>query len=84
MFDGSSNIHLSGELLKMHYPKVSFMRGVEHTVSLFFNDASKMPVVDQMIIVQLYWLNWPSAVYIRDSQLALFALKTDLFVLTLS
>ena len=25
------------------------MRGVEHTVSLFFNDVSKIPVVDQMV-----------------------------------
>ena len=25
------------------------MRGVEHTVSLFFNDVSKIPVVNQMI-----------------------------------
>ena len=25
------------------------MRGVEHTVSVFFNDVSKIPVVNQMI-----------------------------------
>ena len=25
------------------------MRGVEHTVSLFFNDISKIPIVNQMI-----------------------------------
>ena len=49
MFDGTSNIHLSGELLKIRYPKVSVMRGVEHTVSLFSNDVSKTPVVNQMI-----------------------------------
>ena len=28
---------------------VEVMRGVEHTVSLFFNDVSKTPVVNQMI-----------------------------------
>ena len=49
MFDEASNVHLSGELLKIHYPKVLVMRGVEHTVSLFFNDVSKIPVVNQMI-----------------------------------
>ena len=36
MFGGSSNVELAGELLKIHYPMISAMRGVEHTVSLFF------------------------------------------------
>ena len=49
MFYGASNFQLAGELLKIYYPKVSVMRGVEHTVSLFFNDVSKIPVVNQMI-----------------------------------
>ena len=49
MFDGASNVQLCGELLKNSYPKVSVMRRVEHTVSLFFNDFSKIPVVNQMI-----------------------------------
>ena len=46
MFDGASNVQLVGELLKIHYPKITVMRGVEHTVSLFFNDVSKIPVVN--------------------------------------
>ena len=49
MFDGASNVQLSGEVLKIHYSKVSVMRGVEHTVSLFFYDVSKILVVNQMI-----------------------------------
>ena len=49
MFDGASNVHLASELLKIHHSKVSVMRGVEHTVSLFFNDVSKIPVTNQMI-----------------------------------
>ena len=49
MFDGASNVQLAGELLKMQYPKITVMRGVEHTVSLFFNDVSKIPVVNQMV-----------------------------------
>ena len=32
IFDGASNVHLDGELLKIHFPKVSVMRGVEHSV----------------------------------------------------
>ena len=49
IFDGASNVQLSGELLKIHYPKVSFIRGIEHTVSLFLNDVSKIPALNQMI-----------------------------------
>ena len=46
MFDGASNVQLSGELLKIHYPKISVVRGVEHTASLFFNDFYKISVVN--------------------------------------
>ena len=51
MFDGASNVQLAGEMFKTHYPNISVMRGVKHTVSLFFNDVSKIPVVNQMITV---------------------------------
>ena len=49
MFYGASNVQLAGELLKIHYPKITVMRGVEHTFSLFFNDVSKTPDANQMI-----------------------------------
>ena len=49
MFDGALNVPLAGELLQIRYPKITVMRGVEHTVSLFFNDVSKIPVLNQMI-----------------------------------
>ena len=49
MFGGDSNVQLGGKLLKVRYPKLTFMRGVEHTVSLFFNDVSKIPIVNQII-----------------------------------
>ena len=35
--------------MKIHHPKISVICGVEHTVSLFSNDVSKVPVVNQMI-----------------------------------
>ena len=64
MFDGASNVQLSGELLKIHYPKVSVMCGVEHIVSLFFNDVSKIPVVNQMVIAHKAIYNlFGSAIY---------------------
>ena len=34
MFDGASNVKIVGRLLKVHYPKLTVMRGVEHTVSV--------------------------------------------------
>ena len=49
MSDGASNLHLGVRLLKVHNPKLSVMRGVEHTVSLFFNNVSKIPIVHQML-----------------------------------
>ena len=49
MFDGGFIVQLGGKCLKVHYPKLTVMRGVEHTVSLFFNDVSKIPTVNKMI-----------------------------------
>ena len=49
MFDGSLNVKLAVRLLEVHYPKLTVMRGVEHTVSLFFNDISKIPIVNKII-----------------------------------
>ena len=49
MFDKASNVQLGGILLKVHYPKWTVMHGVEHIVSLFFNDVSEIPIANQMI-----------------------------------
>ena len=49
MLDGSSNVHFAVELLKIHHPKITVMRVFEQPVSLFFNDVSKIPVVNRMI-----------------------------------
>ena len=45
MFNGASNVQLSVIILKVHCPQLKVMHGVEHTVSLFFNDVSKIPIV---------------------------------------
>ena len=49
MFDGASYVQLGGTLLKVNYKNLTVMCGVEHTLSLFFNDVSKMPIVNQII-----------------------------------
>ena len=66
MFDGASNVQLGGKLLKVHYPKLTVMRGVEHTVSLFFNDVSKIPIVNQMISAHKMIYNFLVLVYITS------------------
>ena len=50
MFDGASNVQLGGNRFKVHYPKLTVMRGVEHTVPLFFNDVSKIPIVIKLFL----------------------------------
>ena len=35
--------------MKIYYPKLIVMRWVEHTVYLFFNDVSIIPILNQMI-----------------------------------
>ena len=49
VFDGASNVHLGGELLKIYNPKLTVMCGVEHSLSLFFSDVSKIPIVNQLV-----------------------------------
>ena len=52
LFDGAFNVQLAGRLFKVHYPNFTVMRGVEHTVSLFFNDVSKISIVHKIISSQ--------------------------------
>ena len=41
MFDGASEVQLGGEILKVNYPNLTVMHGIERNVYLFFNDFSK-------------------------------------------
>ena len=50
IFDGDSNEQLGWDILRIHYPKFTLMCGVEHTVSLFFSDVSKIAIVNQIIL----------------------------------
>ena len=57
MFGGAFNVQLVGIILKVHYPKLTVMRGVEHTVSLFFNYVSNIPILNQMISAHMMIYN---------------------------
>ena len=49
IFDGALNVQLAGRLLKVCYSKLIVICGVEHTVLLFSNEVSKIPIVNQII-----------------------------------
>ena len=66
IFYGASNVQLSGRILKVYYPKLTVMRGVEHTVSLFFSDVSKIPIVNQIIYAHKMIYNILVLVYITS------------------
>ena len=64
MFDGASNVQISGRLLKVHYPNLKVMCVVEHTMSLFFNDVLKILILNQMISVQkMIYVIFGSCIY---------------------
>ena len=46
IFDEASNVRLGGELMKFIDPNSTVMHGVEHTVTLFFNDISMVLIVN--------------------------------------
>ena len=48
----------------MHYPKLTVIRGVEHKVSLFFIDVSKITIVNQMIYFhKMIYINFGYGIY---------------------
>ena len=49
MLDWASNVQLGGYILKNHYPKLTVMCEVEHIISIFFDDVSKIPIVNHII-----------------------------------
>ena len=49
IFERYLNVQLGGKLLKVHYPTFAVILGVENTLSLLFNDESKIPIVCQII-----------------------------------
>ena len=68
MFDGDSNVQIAGNVLKIHHLNISVICGVKHTVALFFNDVSKIPVANKIIRAHkaIYNLSG-SGIYHRNS-----------------
>ena len=54
MFYGALNVKMLGKLLKVNYPKLTVMRGVEQTVSILLNYVYKTPIVHQINYLPQY------------------------------
>jgi hypothetical protein len=50
LFDGASNVQKAGRVIEACYPQVSVLHGIEHVVSLFFSDVSRLPFVQFLVI----------------------------------
>jgi hypothetical protein len=44
-FDGGSNFQLAGRIIQARFPRVTVVHGLEHVLSLVFEDIAKVPVV---------------------------------------
>ena len=83
MFDGALNVQISGILLKVHYPTLTVMCGVEHTV-FFFNDVSKITILHQMTsahnIKSLVLVYITSLIPFLNQNINIFTIKTLVFL----
>ena len=50
LFDGASNVQKAGRVIEAKYPQVSVLHGIEHCISLFFSDVSRLPWSQFVII----------------------------------
>lgn len=50
LFDGASNVQKAGRVIEAKYPQVSVLHGIEHVISLFFSDVSRLPFLQFAII----------------------------------
>ena len=53
MVDEYLNVQLAGKLLKVRYLELTVMCGDKHTVSLFFNDVTKITTVNAYGVIQV-------------------------------
>lgn len=49
-FDGGSNFQLAGKIIEAHFPRLTVVHGLEHVLSLVFEDIAKIPVVKQLTL----------------------------------
>ena len=50
LFDGASNVQKAGRVIEAKYPQVSVLHGIEHVISLFFSNVSRLPFLHFAII----------------------------------
>lgn len=52
-FDGGSNFQLAGRIIQAKFPRITVVHGLEHVLSLVFEDISQIPVVRVSVVVSL-------------------------------
>ena len=46
ILDGAWNVQKAGDILAVHFPRLTVLHGAEHVVSLFYQDLFEMPEFD--------------------------------------
>ena len=49
-FDGGSNFQLAGRILQARFPRITVVHGLEHVLSLVFEDISKISVIRVSVV----------------------------------
>jgi hypothetical protein len=52
-FDGGSNFQLAGRIIQAKFARITVVHGLEHVLSLVFEDISRIPVVRVSVVVSL-------------------------------
>jgi len=55
-FDGGSNFQLAGRILQAKYPRITVVHGLEHVLSLVFDDIAKIPIVAVRFVFSIFYL----------------------------
>ena len=55
-FDGGSNFQLAGRIMQAVYPRITVVHGLEHVLSLVFEDIAKIEVVRVSVLFGVFCL----------------------------
>ena len=77
-------MQLAGIILKVHYPKMAVICGVEHTMLLFFNDFSNIPIVNQMISDNNMICNFLVLIPYLNQNLKIFTIETLVYLVEMT
>lgn len=53
-FDGGSNFQLAGRIIQARFPRITVVHGLEHVLSLVFEDIAAIPVIKVSFHILVY------------------------------